>query len=552
MSTLQPGVTAEIITANIHTLIDAGHDPITAASIATEYAQGVDRAAGILFHCAGSVLLLLRRDGECDHPLTWAFPGGGIEEGETPEQAAIRESMEEVGYTPEGPIAFADWSGGFTTFVCELPAPFVPVLNHEHLGYVWAPLASLPQPLHPGCAVTLGRVKAIASLVARVAVAQDERVVDGNGWFEVKDNPISKVGVFPYSGRQLGLEGPDADKIFQVYRPAEELADPECIASFKLVPWVDNHTMIGPTAVDEIPGAVAAEEKGVQGVIGESVRFDPESGYLRANLKVFSSTLAALIDAGKRELSAGYRCVYERVSGTWGNQAYDFIQRKLRGNHLALVPEGRMGPDVSVMDSMTFSLDAKEATMADDKKPAADAEPGGEMTLAEMTSIIKTLVPQIKAINDAMAALNPAATKPAEEVVELDKAVTPPAANGGGEGGEGTPAGTATDKDVPAAAGMDEGAFVRRIALRDQLAKQISAVKGTFDHSEMTLAQVVGYGCDAFELKPEKGEELGTLRGYLKGATANVTTPPATVTAMDAASLKEGSFMSKHLQPREA
>jgi 8-oxo-dGTP diphosphatase len=30
--------------------------------------------------------------------IVWNFPGGGIEEGETPEEAAIREAKEETGY----------------------------------------------------------------------------------------------------------------------------------------------------------------------------------------------------------------------------------------------------------------------------------------------------------------------------------------------------------------------------------------------------------------------------------------------------------------------
>src|SRR6478752_186603 len=382
-----------------------------------------------------------------------------------------------------------------------------------------------------------------------MAGAMDERTVDGNGWFEVKDNPISKAGVFPYSGRQLGLGGEDADRIFQVFRPPEELADPECVESFKLIPWVDDHTMIGPNAVDEIPGSVAAEQKGVQGIIGEQVRFDPESGYLLANLKAFSSTLAQLIEAGKRELSAGYRCIYERVAGVWNGTNYDFVQRKIRGNHLALVAEGRMGPDVAVMDRMTFSLDAKEATMADEKKPAGDAEPSGEMTLTEMAKVLSTIVPQIAEINKTLAALGGGGAAPvAEEVVELD-AVKPAVTEG--EGGEGTPAGAGGDKEVvsPAAPAMDEAAFVLRMAERDELASGISRRVGAFDHSRMTLAQVVAYGCDKLELKAPKGQEKAMLQGFLKASPVKL--PSAHTTGQDAARPSAG-FVADHLKKEGA
>ncbi|ARI54595.1 NUDIX hydrolase [Streptomyces sp. S8] len=43
----------------------------------------------------GKVLMIRRRQRE--GKLLWAFPGGGIEAGESPEQAAVRETSEEVG-----------------------------------------------------------------------------------------------------------------------------------------------------------------------------------------------------------------------------------------------------------------------------------------------------------------------------------------------------------------------------------------------------------------------------------------------------------------------
>ncbi|MCL2887621.1 MAG: DUF2213 domain-containing protein, partial [Betaproteobacteria bacterium] len=140
--------------------------------------------------------------------------------------------------------------------------------------------------------------------------AEDKSILDTNGFREISNNPLSKVGVFPYSGRSL-TNAPDPNKKYMVYRPAEELSDPECIESFRLLPWVDNHAMLG----SEDEGLTPAEKKGVQGVIGEDVYF--KNGTLYGNLKVFSQSLANLIEAGKRELSCGYRCTYEWTPGTF-------------------------------------------------------------------------------------------------------------------------------------------------------------------------------------------------------------------------------------------
>lgn len=53
----------------------------------------MDGATGIVYDKNEKVLLVKRRD-----VPVWVFPGGGIEEGETPEQAVIREVWEESGF----------------------------------------------------------------------------------------------------------------------------------------------------------------------------------------------------------------------------------------------------------------------------------------------------------------------------------------------------------------------------------------------------------------------------------------------------------------------
>lgn len=535
---LAKGSSPENISQNIGELIRAGHEPAQAAAIAYKVARGEDTAAGILYRSGDSVLLLLRSANAGDFPLHWGFPGGGIEEGETAEQAALRESQEEIGQAPTDPLCVIDYDDGFTTFGLNVAEPFAPVLNPEHLGYVWAPLAALPQPLHPGVAATLARLPAIG-------VGMDAREYDGNGWFEIKANPISKAGIFPYSGRQLGLTGPDADRIFNVLRPPEELADPECVESFKLLPWIDDHVMLGPVAQEMTDRALPAEKKGVQGVIGEEVFY--KDGTLYANIKAFSSTLAALIEAGKRELSAGYRCIYDMTAGVWNGLRYDAIQRKIRGNHLALVSEGRMGPDVAVMDHFTFTFDAKELEMADQNQDGGNGNGGaGEMTLSQVAALVGELAPQVAKLTEAFAKLSPGAaattaTPEDNDSMSGDKgaagATATPEAKKDGEGGEGTPAGS----------GMDERAFVARIAKRDDLAAKISQHVGTFDHKGMTLDDVVTYGCDKLGIKADKGLQAAMLEGYLHAKPA--ATPAASVSGMDAATVsKGGNFVTKHLK----
>lgn len=309
------------------------------------------------------------------------------------------------------------------------------------------------------------------------------RIVDQNGFFEVKRNPISKVGVFPYSGRSIGGEEPD--RIYHVYRPAEELGSAECIESFKLLPFVDEHHMVGD-------GGMPAEQKGVHGTTGEDVFF--EDGTLYSNLKVFSNALANLIEGGKRELSCGYRCEYEFAPGEYNGVKYDAIQRNIRGNHLALVEEGRMGKEVAVLDSMVFTFDAKEFLSMENEEKVEDQAGSVEERLAKIEEMLAKLIPLEKEEHGE------ALDEEAKEEVAQDEEAKDPEAK---------------------AEGMDAAeikrAVMKEIAARDALYSKLSPVIGAFDHAEMDIKAMAAYGAKKLGLAHSSVE---AVEGYLAGAAS--------------------------------
>jgi 8-oxo-dGTP pyrophosphatase MutT (NUDIX family) len=103
--------------------------------------------AGILFRAPGPRYLLVRRSDTGE----WEQPGGHAEGDETPDQAASRECVEEIGVCPDGPRwpvrrnPIPDGGGEYTCFLQDVPEPFEPKLNNEHAAWQWASPDALPE-----------------------------------------------------------------------------------------------------------------------------------------------------------------------------------------------------------------------------------------------------------------------------------------------------------------------------------------------------------------------------------------------------------------------
>lgn len=185
--------------------------------------------------------------------------------------------------------------------------------------------------------------------------------IDDNGYWLIEGNPISKEGVFPYLGKTISPRL-EPNKLYQVYRPFAELSNPETLKSFDGIPFIEDHEMLGE-------GFTSTDKRTPQGVL---MNTRAENGMIVGDLKIFSDSLKARIESGKKELSLGYRCHYDLTPGEWNGQKYDAVQTKLRGNHIALVNRGRMGSDVRVFDS--FACDALEIATTNITKESSDMD----------------------------------------------------------------------------------------------------------------------------------------------------------------------------------
>ena len=190
------------------------------------------------------------------------------------------------------------------------------------------------------------------------------REKDCNGFLHVSLCNITKEQVVPYYGREIPNYkelGFLPDEIYYGYRPADELK--KGAETFNNLPLLDKHIEDGAEKEDA--------KKHRVGSLGDKVKFN--APYLQNSLIVYDQKAIDKIEDGtQKELSCAYRYEPIKQSGEFGGQRYDFVMTNIRGNHVALVEEGRAGSDVVVADENTIKNGEK--AMAEEIKKAPEVE----------------------------------------------------------------------------------------------------------------------------------------------------------------------------------
>jgi hypothetical protein len=158
---------------------------------------------------------------------------------------------------------------------------------------------------------------------------------------------LTKVGVFKY---RLA----DGSVMAELRHP-EDVFALDSIESLKMAPVTDDHPsqFVSPENVQSL----------AVGWIGDNVQ--AIDGKIAAFAVITEKNAIAKVDAGKVELSCGYYADVIPEVGTYDGESYQFRQKNIRYNHVALVDKGRAGPQVRLR------LDADDAEEFNDN--------GGEM-----------------------------------------------------------------------------------------------------------------------------------------------------------------------------
>jgi hypothetical protein len=203
-----------------------------------------------------------------------------------------------------------------------------------------------------------------STLAADAALAFDretQRHIDGDGHLHVGRSHISKATVNEYWGHEIPEWKPlelDPDRKYKLLRHPEELE--KAANTFNGKPLLNQHQPV--SSADCRPELVI-------GSTGTDAEYNHP--YLDNSLVVWKDAAIKDIQSeARKDLSCGYRYDADMTPGEYEGEAYDGVMRNIRGNHVALVTEGRAGSDVVVGDAALQTDITEELLIMPTKKPA--------------------------------------------------------------------------------------------------------------------------------------------------------------------------------------
>ncbi|EKM0740880.1 DUF2213 domain-containing protein [Listeria monocytogenes] len=172
-------------------------------------------------------------------------------------------------------------------------------------------------------------------------IADSNMQVTKEGYLTVKA-PVTRPGVFPYQRADGGIQ-------LEAKLP-ENLFSGETIQSLNAKPVTDNHPREPVTAGNYQKYSIGMTH--TDSAVSDNMLF--------VSFTITDSATIEKVKNGKRELSLGFESEVVEEKGTYAGERYDAVQKSVLVNHLAIVDEGRVGPEIAIRgDSAAFMIDTK-------------------------------------------------------------------------------------------------------------------------------------------------------------------------------------------------
>lgn len=195
------------------------------------------------------------------------------------------------------------------------------------------------------------------------------------GFLLCEEVPIARTGTQEYLAREIGLDSVPANTVVTVQRLEADVMDAEVLASFENATVTLGHPSGSFVTSDNWRNLAMGHMCNVRRGTGD------QSHLIIADMLITDPQTIMQVKGGLREVSCGYDCQYvQDDAGNWR-------QTNIRGNHVAIVPRGRAGPECSIKDSIMSKVadkirsiwaratDEAAATLAAGEAAVAAVEP---------------------------------------------------------------------------------------------------------------------------------------------------------------------------------
>ena len=195
------------------------------------------------------------------------------------------------------------------------------------------------------------------------------------GYLRVRGR-VARCGMQEYRADELGLTDRPASDIIRVYRPAEEVFKDESLRTYDGADITNDH----PTELVNCDTYKTTTKGTIRGV---GVR---DGDFIIAELIIKSKDAITAVEQGKNQLSAGYSAEYVEASD---DQPYDFIQRDIKINHVAIVHAARAGIQARIFDNKRAS-NMPVMVMLDSGRTVDAADPTNAAVVADTIDRLRT------------------------------------------------------------------------------------------------------------------------------------------------------------------
>ncbi|HFG2000675.1 TPA: DUF2213 domain-containing protein [Vibrio cholerae] len=170
------------------------------------------------------------------------------------------------------------------------------------------------------------------------------RTYTDEGFLKVSGR-AAKTGIQEYYAHELGLTDRPHDAVVRVMRFEGEVFSQDSLDSY-----------VGCDLTIEHPDTFVNAQNFKSESVGLITAAARDGDFVLVDMIIKSQDAIDAVHAGKVELSAGYECHYEAAPQ---GASYDFIQRDIKVNHLAITDSARAGSQVRLADSDMLTVDTQ-------------------------------------------------------------------------------------------------------------------------------------------------------------------------------------------------